>query len=66
MALARFYACVIQGTSQQARDGATAEELLDVATTAMAAWPRTARAAVPQLTITHASASGGTRPGVGR
>jgi hypothetical protein len=41
MALTRFYACVIQGMSQQARDGATAEELLDVATTAMAAWPRT-------------------------
>ncbi|MDX6348407.1 MAG: hypothetical protein QOF84_3197 [Streptomyces sp.] len=39
MALARFYACVIQGMSQQARDGATAKELLGVATTAMDAWP---------------------------
>lgn len=38
-ALARFVGAVIQGMSQQARDGATAAELRNVAETAMRAWP---------------------------
>ncbi|MEV6248463.1 TetR/AcrR family transcriptional regulator [Streptomyces sp. NPDC051742] len=38
-ALARFSGAVLQGLSQQARDGATAEELTAVAETAMRAWP---------------------------
>ncbi|MBX9422993.1 TetR/AcrR family transcriptional regulator [Streptomyces lateritius] len=38
-ALARFSGAVLQGMSQQARDGATAEELAAVAETAMRAWP---------------------------
>lgn len=40
--LARFYACVVQGMSHQARDGATGEELLGVAEVAMSAWPAAA------------------------
>ncbi|MFW5417898.1 TetR/AcrR family transcriptional regulator [Nocardiopsis sp. CNT-189] len=39
-ALARYYAAVVQGMSQQARDGADAEELAAVARTAMACWPQ--------------------------
>jgi AcrR family transcriptional regulator len=38
-ALARFYGAVIQGMSQQARDGATHEDLLAVAEAALRAWP---------------------------
>jgi AcrR family transcriptional regulator len=37
--LARFTGAVLQGMSQQARDGATTDELLTVADAAMAAWP---------------------------
>lgn len=37
--IARFYLCVQQGMSIQARDGATPEELAEVAEAAMAAWP---------------------------
>ncbi|MCC3769554.1 TetR/AcrR family transcriptional regulator [Streptomyces sp. UNOC14_S4] len=38
-ALARYSAAVVQGLSQQARDGATREQLEGVAATAMRAWP---------------------------
>lgn len=38
-ALARFVGAVLQGMSQQARDGAGREELEAVAATAMRAWP---------------------------
>ncbi|MFG3494930.1 TetR/AcrR family transcriptional regulator [Streptomyces sp. NPDC047928] len=38
-ALARFAGAVLQGMSQQARDGATREELEAVADAAMRAWP---------------------------
>ncbi|MFI1679677.1 TetR/AcrR family transcriptional regulator [Streptomyces sp. NPDC020607] len=38
--LARYTAAVFQGMSQQARDGATREDLEAVADLAMAAWPR--------------------------
>ncbi|MDX2559430.1 TetR/AcrR family transcriptional regulator [Streptomyces sp. TX20-6-3] len=38
-ALARFSGAVLQGLSQQARDGATKEELAAVAAMAMLAWP---------------------------
>jgi AcrR family transcriptional regulator len=38
-ALARFVASVLQGMSQQSRDGAGREELEAVAATAMRAWP---------------------------
>ncbi|WP_435974101.1 TetR/AcrR family transcriptional regulator [Streptomyces sp. Qhu_M48] len=38
-ALARFSGAVLQGMSQQARDGATEEELAAVAELAMRAWP---------------------------
>jgi AcrR family transcriptional regulator len=41
-ALARFAAAVLQGMSQQARDGARQEELEAVAEAAMRAWPGTA------------------------
>ncbi|TCT05238.1 TetR family transcriptional regulator [Aquabacter spiritensis] len=37
--LARFYTCVQQGMSIQARDGASRAELEAIARTAMAAWP---------------------------
>lgn len=40
-ALARHAAAVFQGMSQQARDGASREELERVAEIAMAVWPRT-------------------------
>ncbi|MFF0080462.1 TetR/AcrR family transcriptional regulator [Streptomyces canus] len=40
-ALARHVGAVIQGMSQQARDGASREELEAVAEIAMAVWPRT-------------------------
>ncbi|GGL37569.1 TetR/AcrR family transcriptional regulator [Planomonospora parontospora] len=39
-ALAGYFAAVIQGMSQRARDGADATELAEVADTAMTAWPR--------------------------
>lgn len=39
-ALARYVGAVLQGMSQQARDGADREELEAVAETAMRAWPR--------------------------
>jgi AcrR family transcriptional regulator len=38
-ALARFAAAVMQGMSQQARDGATREQLEEIAEAAMRAWP---------------------------
>jgi AcrR family transcriptional regulator len=38
-ALASYFAAVIQGMSQRARDGATAAELAQTAQIAMAAWP---------------------------
>ncbi len=38
--LARFFGAVIQGMSIQARDGAEAAELHDMASQAMASWPR--------------------------
>jgi AcrR family transcriptional regulator len=41
-ALATFYSAVIQGMSAQARDGATAAELRQIATAALQAWPATA------------------------
>ncbi|WP_131736740.1 TetR/AcrR family transcriptional regulator [Actinomadura roseirufa] len=37
--LARFLGATIQGMSQQARDGATRDDLLAIARTALAAWP---------------------------
>jgi AcrR family transcriptional regulator len=40
-ALARYASAIIQGMSQQARDGASREELEALADTAMAIWPRT-------------------------
>jgi AcrR family transcriptional regulator len=39
-ALALFYSSVLQGMSAQARDGASRHELLDIASTALSAWPR--------------------------
>ncbi|WP_129664868.1 TetR/AcrR family transcriptional regulator [Phytoactinopolyspora endophytica] len=42
-ALANFYAAVLQGMSQRARDRATEAELHTIADTAMLAWPRTHR-----------------------
>ena len=39
--LAAFYSAVIQGMSAKARDGATREDLDDIAATALRAWPRT-------------------------
>ncbi|MFE1103333.1 TetR/AcrR family transcriptional regulator [Nocardiopsis alba] len=39
-ALARYFGAVVQGMSQQARDGADVEELTAVAKTAMRVWPR--------------------------
>ncbi|UQX05294.1 hypothetical protein [Streptomyces sp. RerS4] len=38
-ALAAYFAAVIQGMSQRARDGATATELTETAELALAAWP---------------------------
>ncbi|MCO5995453.1 TetR/AcrR family transcriptional regulator [Actinoallomurus rhizosphaericola] len=38
-ALAAYFAAVIQGMSQRARDGATAAELAETAELALAAWP---------------------------
>ena len=38
--LARFYVTVLQGLSVQARDGASADELDQVAQRALAAWPK--------------------------
>lgn len=47
-ALASFFAAVMQGMSQRARDGATTAELIDTADLAMAAWPgRQPRAGTP-------------------
>ncbi|WP_369172295.1 TetR/AcrR family transcriptional regulator [Streptomyces sp. R28] len=40
-ALARYAGAMIQGMSQQARDGASREELEELAEIAMANWPRT-------------------------
>jgi AcrR family transcriptional regulator len=37
--LSRFYLCVFEGMAIQAKDGASREELKDIAETAMAAWP---------------------------
>lgn len=44
-AIARFYACVIQGMSIQARDGLGRAELEGIARAAMAAWPALTAAA---------------------
>ncbi|MEU4234582.1 hypothetical protein AB0F17_60780 [Nonomuraea sp. NPDC026600] len=38
--LAGYFAVVIQGMSQRARDGADAGELAEIAELALAAWPR--------------------------
>lgn len=38
-ALARYYCAVIQGMSQQARDGATTTEVQDIARRALRTWP---------------------------
>ncbi|MBM7168845.1 TetR/AcrR family transcriptional regulator [Streptomyces sp. G44] len=43
-ALARYTGALLQGMSQQARDGATRQELEAVADLAMKAWPRSPRA----------------------
>ncbi|WP_420884765.1 TetR family transcriptional regulator C-terminal domain-containing protein, partial [Actinomadura geliboluensis] len=42
-ALAHYFAAVIQGMSQQARDGATHKTLTDIATQAMHTWPSPTR-----------------------
>ncbi|TNM32943.1 TetR/AcrR family transcriptional regulator [Streptomyces sedi] len=47
-ALARYSAAVMQGMSQQARDGAGAEELRSVAELAMRAWPAERRDGEPE------------------
>ncbi|MEU7740346.1 MULTISPECIES: TetR/AcrR family transcriptional regulator [unclassified Nonomuraea] len=39
-ALAAYFAAIIQGMSQRARDGATAAELTETAELALAAWPQ--------------------------
>ena len=39
-ALAVFYSAVIQGMSAKARDGATRDDLLSIAATALRAWPQ--------------------------
>ena len=50
--LARFSAAVLQGMSQQARDGATKEDLAAVAEWAMRSWPaETAPAIAPEATL---------------
>lgn len=46
-ALARFYGAVVQGMSQQARDGATRGDLLAIADTALRAWPHPRQPAAP-------------------
>jgi hypothetical protein len=43
-ALAQYVGAVIQGMSQQARDGADRATLTDIAALAMRAWPETAEA----------------------
>ncbi|MGW0484753.1 TetR/AcrR family transcriptional regulator [Nonomuraea sp. NPDC003214] len=43
-ALATYYAAVLQGMSNQARDGASPEALTELAALAMRAWPATASA----------------------
>lgn len=55
-ALARFSGAVLQGMSQQARDGASRQELAALAETAMLAWPpgRTATGAAHQAPETPA------------
>jgi AcrR family transcriptional regulator len=45
-ALAAFYSAVIQGMSAKARDGATREELDDIAAIALRAWPQVPQSAV--------------------
>ncbi|MFE3250685.1 TetR/AcrR family transcriptional regulator [Streptomyces niveus] len=40
-ALAAYFAAIIQGMSQRARDGATTTELTETAELALAAWPQT-------------------------
>ncbi|MEU2624675.1 hypothetical protein ABZ642_42315 [Streptomyces sp. NPDC007157] len=40
--MAVYFGAVVQGMSQQARDGATTEELRHVAEYAMAVWPEPA------------------------
>jgi TetR/AcrR family transcriptional regulator, copper-responsive repressor len=44
-ALATFYSAVIQGMSAKARDGATREELDDIAAIALRAWPQVRQSA---------------------
>jgi len=46
-ALARFYAAVIQGMSVQAADGASVNELRQIACAAMDAWPKRRQAPAP-------------------
>jgi AcrR family transcriptional regulator len=48
-ALARLYGAVLQGMSQQARDGATRTELEAVAEAAMSAWPSTGPSTGPSV-----------------
>jgi AcrR family transcriptional regulator len=48
-ALARLYGAVLQGMSQQARDGATRTELEAVAEAAMLAWPSTGPSTGPSV-----------------
>jgi hypothetical protein len=48
-ALAAFYSAVIQGMSAKARDGATRDDLDDIAAVALRAWPRIQRTAAPDV-----------------
>jgi AcrR family transcriptional regulator len=45
--LAAFYSAVIQGMSAKARDGATRDDLDDIALIALRAWPRNSRTVAP-------------------
>jgi hypothetical protein len=47
--LARFYAATLQGMSQQARDGATRNELLAIAEASLRAWPTPSSPAAPNI-----------------
>ena len=48
-ALAAYFAAVIQGMSQRARDGATADELAETARLALAAWPQSESSDLSEL-----------------
>lgn len=56
-AIARFYVCVQQGMSIQARDGATQNDLAAIARAALAAWP-----ALTRLAAAHPAPSAPPRP----